>query len=118
MTATYDLETNVGKLRLLLQDTDTDDVIFQDEELQVFLSQKGNDLYLAASTVMLALANDKARLAKRKRASKYEHDLTKLANECREQAKVFREEAENIPADDYAEMGITAFQRRDIMRKL
>ena len=41
MTATYDLDTNVGKVRLAIQDTDVTDAEFTDEEIEIFVSTGG-----------------------------------------------------------------------------
>jgi len=42
MTATYDLSTNIGKIRLIISDKDIADCHFTDEELQVFLDSEGS----------------------------------------------------------------------------
>jgi len=42
MTKTYDLDTNVGKVRLAIQDTDVTDAEFSDEELEVLISTGGS----------------------------------------------------------------------------
>ena len=42
MTATYDLSTDIGKIRLIISDKDIADCHFTDEELQVFLDSEGS----------------------------------------------------------------------------
>lgn len=42
MTTTYDLSTDVGKLRLAIADTDVTDAEFSDEELDVLIAQGGS----------------------------------------------------------------------------
>jgi len=42
VTFTYDLTTDIGKLRLAIQDTDSADYEFTDEELQVFIDAGGS----------------------------------------------------------------------------
>ena len=42
MTATYDLSTDIGKIRLIISDKDITDCHFTDEELQVFLDSEGS----------------------------------------------------------------------------
>ena len=42
MTATYDLATDIGKIRLIISDKDITDCHFTDEELQVFLTTEGS----------------------------------------------------------------------------
>ncbi len=114
MSFSYDLTTEIGKLRLLLQDIDATNPIFSDEELGVFLSFGEHDLYLSASEAWLALAGNYAKLAKRKSISKYSHDLSQIANECREQATYYKEKAELAPADDFAAVTLSDFQRREM----
>ena len=57
MTYSYNLATNIGKLRLRVQDNDEDNVIFQDEELQVFLDDGFNNILQSAVGVYYALAS-------------------------------------------------------------
>lgn len=42
MTTTYDTDTDVGKVRLAIADTDTTDAEFTDEEIEVFISAGGS----------------------------------------------------------------------------
>ena len=52
MTHTYDTTTNVGKVRLLIGDTDispTTDAQFTDEEIEAFLDMASDSVKLAAS---------------------------------------------------------------------
>lgn len=55
MTTTYDLSTNIGKIRLTIGDKDTDDAVFTDEELQVFLTETGS-VNLASALALEAWA--------------------------------------------------------------
>lgn len=55
MTWTYDLTNTIGKVRLLIGDTDTLDQLLQDGEIQFFLDEEGNK-YLAASRACNAIA--------------------------------------------------------------
>lgn len=47
MTFSYDLATNIGKLRLEIVDTIDETHIFSDEELQYFLDKAGDDIQWA-----------------------------------------------------------------------
>ena len=54
-TWTYDLTNNIGKLRLMIGDTDivpTTDAQFSDEELTYFLTANSNNLNLAAADAL------------------------------------------------------------------
>ena len=39
---TYDTDTDIGKIRLIISDKDEDDYHFEDAELQVFLTAEGS----------------------------------------------------------------------------
>lgn len=60
MTATYDLSTDVGKIRLLIPDRDLTSPVFQDEELAAFIALEG-DLRRAAALALETVAADDAR---------------------------------------------------------
>lgn len=56
MSTTYDLTTDVGKVRLKIGDTDTAAAQFSDEELQVFIDEAGT-VNASAGLALLAWAN-------------------------------------------------------------
>lgn len=56
MSTTYDLTTDVGKVRLKVGDTDTAAAQFSDEELQVFIDEAGT-VNASAGLALLAWAN-------------------------------------------------------------
>ena len=102
MTFTYTLGTVVGNLRLRIQDTDTNNQIFSDEEITNIYNGVDQDLNQAVGTLLLTIANDRARLAKIKRAGNYSEDTKSIAKELREQAKAWFESSLE-PYDDVAE---------------
>jgi hypothetical protein len=58
VTFTYDLATDVGRVRLMVPDrTDDPDPIFQDEEIQAFLAVEG-DVKLAAALALETIASN------------------------------------------------------------
>lgn len=63
MAFTYDASTNRGKVRLLIGDNDSTDVLLQDDEVDFFLTDTSNNLYLAASFAAQAIAAQFSRLA-------------------------------------------------------
>ena len=59
MAYTYDITNNIGKVRLMIGDTDitpTTDAQFNDEEIQVFLTAAGGSLHLASAMALEAWA--------------------------------------------------------------
>ena len=57
MIATYDITTDVGKVRLLIGDKTITDPVFYDEEITVFLVNNGNSIYLSAAEALEAWAS-------------------------------------------------------------
>ena len=58
MTAPYDPTTDIGKIRLLIPDRNTDDPVFTDEELQYFLDNESSARYAAAAALEVAATDD------------------------------------------------------------
>ncbi len=56
MAFTYVLTTDIGKVRLLIGDTDAADYHFEDAELQAFIDLASGALYLAAAMALEAWA--------------------------------------------------------------
>ena len=124
MTTTYDITDNTGKLRLAISDIDmttttglrnTWTVLFTDEELAIFLSDASDDISMAASYALNAIAASRALLAKSRRLGDYSEDLSKVADSLRAQAKAYAEQSMNIPAGKIAEVAQTDFTARDII---
>ena len=63
MAWTYDLSTNVGKVRLLTTDNDWDNQVFEDAEIQAFLDMQG-DIYQAAEAVCVTWAQSRSKIDK------------------------------------------------------
>ena len=118
MSFTYDLGTNLGKVRLLIRDTDTTDPerqLFQDNEISFFLSQNDQILRLAAADALEALAANAALLAKIQQIGGYKIDSTKMAEAIRKQATRYRELEEEVPAFGYAEQTLSVFSSWEIL---
>lgn len=58
----YQLDTNIGRVRLLIGDTSEDEPIFWDEEINTFLSLTGDNLREAAALAYETWARDRAKL--------------------------------------------------------
>ena len=57
MAFSYDLTTNIGKVRLLIADTVEDGAVYEDEELTVLLTMEGNVLKAAAARALAPAAS-------------------------------------------------------------
>ncbi|HEY3281396.1 MAG TPA: hypothetical protein VGN26_03915 [Armatimonadota bacterium] len=92
MAATYDLATNIGKVRLRICDTDIALALFSDAEISEFLIASRNNVPLAAAEAYETLARDRARLARVVQSGTYKTekhaiaDLLKLADALRKGA--------------------------------
>lgn len=95
MAFTYDLATNVGKVRLLIADTVEDGAVFEDEELTALLTMEGSVVKSAAARALETLAANKAKLAVRVTRGSVTDDLSQVAKELRESAKQLRAEADS-----------------------
>jgi len=56
MAFTYDISTNIGKIRLIIQDKDIDNYIFEDEELSFYLGRNDNNITRTAIEICRTLA--------------------------------------------------------------
>ena len=92
MAFTYDLATSLGQVRFLVSDTDEDTAVFTDAEVTAALTMEGNVVKLAAARCFYVLAGSKAKLAVRISRGNVSDDMTALAKELREQAKMLRDE--------------------------
>jgi len=61
MAFSYDIATNIGKVRRAIGDTVEDSAYFADEELQVYLTETSSNIYLAAARALTVWAAALAR---------------------------------------------------------
>jgi len=115
MSFTYDLSTNIGKIRNMINDTVEASAQLTDEEINSFLAIFSSDLFQTAAQCLLKIAASKAILAKRKSAGNYSEDLSAISRECREVAKMFKDMAREIPAEATAEQFLTDFAYNDVL---
>ena len=116
MSFTYDTSNNIGKVRFLVGDTVDSGHLFEDGEITDILSLNSIDIYATAADFLMRLAASKSLLAKKKSAGGYSEDLSVIARECRETAKVYLERSSDIPAEAQAEMILTDFNYNQILR--
>jgi len=112
---TFDTGTNLGKVRVLINDADSSSYALSDTKINALLALKSNDLFSTAALALYAMAASKALLAKRKVAGNYSEDLTAIAKECRETAKIYDDMAKNVPAEAVAEQFFTDFSYRELL---
>lgn len=84
-------------VRFLIQDTDSTNQIFQDEELDNLLTQNSSDPRLAAAEALEALAGKYARNAVNWSVTGFSLNRTQVYRALLDRAKTLREEAAQIP---------------------
>ncbi len=119
MAFTYVLTTDRGKVRLKIRDTDTVDTtrqIFQDDEIDFFLTEAGGtDLNLAAAGALDSIAANAALLAKVQKIGDYTIDTKAMAEAVMKVAAHYRGLSENAPAFDYAELNLSPFSEAEMI---
>jgi hypothetical protein len=114
-----DYATALGQVRLLIPDTDqlsnpanpsaSAEYIFNDSQIQAFLSLYGTNVKRAAAQAKLVLATSEALINKVIRTGDYATDGAKLGAELRAQAADLRTEADKDDSEDsYEEISIVS----------
>jgi hypothetical protein len=117
-----DYATAVGQVRLLIPDTEQLDnpatstvdatYIFDDHQIQAFLSLYASSVKRAAAQAKLVLATSETLISKVIRTDDLQTDGAKLGAELRAQAKELQEQAEKEELyDSYEEFEIVDFNR-------
>ena len=118
MAFTYDLATPRGKVRLKIRDTDTTDPdrqLFQDDEIDFFITDAESDLNLAAAGALDAVAANAAVLAKMEKIGNYSIDSKSMAAAVMKAAAHYRSLSEQAPAFGFAEQVLSVFSWNDIV---
>lgn len=110
MTATYNITTVVGQVRLMIGDTDVhdaSDAVFTDEELTYFLTKHSNSVPLAAADALEAWAAKYAANADTEKIGDYSYAQKTVANMLG-LAKQLRDTESSVPISTWAEIDLTA----------
>lgn len=115
---TVDFSTNSGKVRLLIPDTDPDNNVFDDDEIDAFLDIEFSNVRRATALALETIASSEAYTLKHITALDLSTDGPSVARELRERAKSLRDQAkedearEEGGAFDFAEWVHEPSQRR------
>lgn len=119
MAFTFNVATDVGKVRLLVPDRVSADAVFQDDEIEAFLDLEGGVVRRAAALALETIASDNAMTLKVIRllelttdGAKTSDALLKRAEKLRSQADL-ADQAEEGAAFDIAEMVPNDFAWRE-----
>ena len=107
MTLTYDITTNVGKVRLQIGDKDIADAVFTDEEIGVYLTNHSNSIPLASADLLEAWAVTYGANADSEQIGDYQYKQTIVAKML-SLAKRLRETDAQVPYFTWAEMDLEA----------
>lgn len=102
MAFTYDLTTDPGRVRLLLNDVESSTAVFNDEEIEAFLALEGGSVKLAAAQAIDTNADNEVLASKVLRTQDLQTDGAKLSEALRARAKALRaqHEAETDSEDE------------------
>lgn len=116
---TTSASTDVGKVRLLISDRDSEYPIFSDEDIEAFLDMNSDSVRRAAAEALDAMASNEAFVQKRITLLDLTTDgpataaaLRAGANKLRELADL-EDESDDDGAFDYAEMTVNDFTTRE-----
>lgn len=118
MAFTYDLGTDVGKVRLLVMDNQAGDYLFEDAEISIFLTLEGANLKRGTALALETMASNEAYVSKRIKLLDLQTDGPAVAKELRERAAALRKQAdaeeayEDGGAFDIAEWVVDEFTAR------
>jgi len=109
MSVTYDINSDIGKVRLIISDTDTDDAMFTDEEIEQFLimseTNSERDIRIASAHALVTIATSQALIQKKIKMLELSTDGPAVAKTLKEMAQKLRDTVENEPAFGIAEIG-------------
>lgn len=119
MAYTYDLTTNVGKVRLRIRDTrGPTTVFFQDDEIEFFLTENAMNVRRAAADALDTWASDEAMVTKAVRLLDISTNGPAVAQALRAHAALLRDLADEaeMASDggfDIASMALGPFSIRE-----
>lgn len=122
MAFTFDMATDVGKVRLLVPDREADDPFFQDDEVEALLSLEGANVRRAVALALETIASDTAMTLKAIRLLDLTTDGPKTSDALLKRAALLRVQADLADAAeegasfDIAEMVPNAFAWRERIR--
>ena len=116
MAFTYDLSTNRGKVRLLIQDTDETYEFYSDAEIDAFLTiageLDGDTVFYASALALESWASNQVLILKVVTLLDIEVDGAKVSAEMRQRANALRADAITTSTDagfEIAEMALGHF---------
>lgn len=94
-----DYTTDLGKVRLLIPDTDESNQLFSDAQITAFLTMEGGIVKKAAAAALETIASNEAMVSKVIRAQDLSTDGAKVAAELRARAAELRRQVDEDDPD-------------------
>lgn len=118
MGFTYDLSTDIGKVRLLIPDVRQSEHVFEDDEVTAFLTLEDNDVRKAAALALETIASDNVLVLKVIKLVDLQTDGARVAQALRARATALRAKSAELADEaevplDWSEMVLTDFQWRE-----
>ena len=107
--ATYDLTNNVGKVRLVIGDTDVDpdsDAVFMDAEITYFLTVNSNNINLAAADALEAWIAKYTTSPDSEHIGDYSYSQ-RIVEHMNKLSKELRAKADGVPYLTWSEMNLS-----------
>jgi len=119
MAFTYDLNTDRGKVRLLIPDNNVDSYVFEDDEIDKFLALENidgeNNVKLASALALETLASSEILIQKKIKLLDLTTDGVSMSKELRARAERLREESDQESSLEIAEMNLNDFNFRQLI---
>lgn len=93
MAFTYDLSNSIGKVRLLIPDSQETTAVFSDEEISAFLALESSSVRRATALALETIASNEALTLKVVRLLDVQTDGAKLADSLLKRAATLRQQA-------------------------
>ena len=106
MTWTYEPETDIGRIRLLIPDRVEASAMFTDEELSAFYALEDSNVKLAVATALLAIATDEVLVQKRITLLDLSTDGPAEAKALQERARELRRQVEDGSETDGGDFAV------------
>lgn len=123
MAFTFDVATDVGRVRLLIPDRTAAEPLFEDEEIETFLDLESDNVRRATALALETIASDQALTLKVIKSLDLSTDGAKVSDALLKRAERLRTQADEVEAAedgglfDIAEMVPTAFAYRERLAK-
>lgn len=115
--STYDLETVIGKIRLLISDVggaDGKSFLFKDGEIQSFFEMEGESVRMGAASALRTIAGNEAQVSKRITFLDLKTDGPGVAKSLIELAEKLEDRENDSVLMDFGQMGVDLFSRRSL----